>query len=222
MSAESDRGRCGLAFAKRAMTSIATVAGVALMVLGASCGGSSAAPPADGAIIGDAGTPYADPNDHAISINEIMAANALSAKDDTGAAAPWVELYNPTSGDISLGGYALTDDFNQPRRAVLPAGSRCPPVAAWCCGATGVPRSVPRTLRSRSRPRVAASGWRVPTDRSSIASPTARRSSTSPARASPTARRAGSPPSGTFRRAPPTRAVARRPRLPRSRPTRPR
>ena len=64
------------------------------MVVGASCGGSSAAP-ANGAIIGDAGTPYADPNDHAITINEIMAANALSAKDDTGAAVPWISSTTP-------------------------------------------------------------------------------------------------------------------------------
>jgi hypothetical protein len=136
VSAESDRGRCGLA-----LTSIATVAGAALMVLGASCGGSSAAPPADGAITGDAGTAYADPNDHAITINEIMAANALSAKDDTGAAVPWIELYNPTSGDISLHGYALTDDFNQPRRAVLPAGVAVPAggrLVLWCDGRPSV------------------------------------------------------------------------------------
>ena len=123
------------------MTSIATIAGAALMSLGAACGGSSSAPPADGAIVGDAGTPYADPNDHAITINEIMAANALSAKDDTGAAAPWIELYNPTSGDISLYGYAMTDDFSKPGRAVLPPGVVVPAGGhrvLWCAGRPSV------------------------------------------------------------------------------------
>ena len=141
MGGESDRGRCGLAFAKRATTSIATIAGAALMSLGAACGGSSSSAPGDGAVVGDAGTPYADPNDHAITINEIMAANALSAKDDTGAAAPWIELYNPTSGDISLYGYAMTDDFSKPGRAVLPPGVVVPAgghLVLWCDGRPSV------------------------------------------------------------------------------------
>ena len=89
----------------------------------------------------DAGTAYVDPNDHAITINEIMAANALSAKDDTGAAVPWIELYNPTSGDISLAGYAVTDDFSQPHRAVLPAGAAVPAggfLVLWCDGRPSV------------------------------------------------------------------------------------
>ena len=86
--------------------------------------------PVHGAIKNDAGTATVDPNDHAIAINEIMAANALSAKDDTGAAVPWVELYNPTSGDISLAGYAVTDDFSQPHHAVLPEGATVPPTAS--------------------------------------------------------------------------------------------
>ena len=128
MSAECDRGRCGLA-------------GLAVLVLGAACGGGSAAPPSDGAITGDRGSDGgvlpADPNDHAITINEIMSRNALSAVDDTGAAVPWIELFNPTSGNISLHGYALTDDFSQPQRAVLPEGAVVPAggyLVLWCDG----------------------------------------------------------------------------------------
>jgi hypothetical protein len=111
------------------------------MVLGAACGGGSAAPPSDGAITGDRGSDGgvlpADPNDHAITINEIMSRNALSAVDDTGAAVPWIELFNPTSGNISLHGYALTDDFSQPQRAVLPEGAVVPAggyLVLWCDG----------------------------------------------------------------------------------------
>jgi hypothetical protein len=113
-----------------------------MTLLGAACGGGGSAAPSDGAIkndagTNDAGTAYVDPNDHAITINEIMAANALTAKDDTGAAVPWVELYNPTSGDISLAGYAVTDDFSQPHRAVLPEGATVPArgfLTLWCDG----------------------------------------------------------------------------------------
>ncbi len=115
-----------------------------MALLGPACGGGSASP-TDGAISsgdaggggGDGGVLPADPNDHAITINEIMAANALSAVDDTGAAVPWLELYNPTSGDISLHGYAVTDDFGQPHRAVLPAGAVVPAggyLVLWCDG----------------------------------------------------------------------------------------
>jgi len=130
VGAEADRGRCGLA----------TAAGAAMLFLSAACGGGSTAP-SDGAIKSDAGTANIDPNDHAIAINEIMAANALSAKDDTGAAVPWIELYNPTSGDISLVGYAVTDNFSQPHRAVLPEGVKVPAhgfLTLWCDGRSSV------------------------------------------------------------------------------------
>ncbi len=113
-----------------------------MTLMGAACGGGGgAATPADGAVAGDGGTIVADPNDHAITINEIMATNALTTVDDTGVAAPWIELYNPTGGDISLHGYALTDDFDQPHRAVLPEGIVAPAhgyLVLWCDGRSSV------------------------------------------------------------------------------------
>ncbi|MBZ0230968.1 MAG: CotH kinase family protein [Deltaproteobacteria bacterium] len=78
---------------------------------------------------GDAGVPDARPDgpspdavvptvppdvDGRIVINEFMAANALTAEDETGAAGDWIELYNPTEQDISLHGYAITNALAQP------------------------------------------------------------------------------------------------------------
>ena len=60
--------------------------------------------------------------DRQLVINEILALNALSNTDENGKASPWIEIYNPTSQDISLQGYGVTDDFNQPHKSVLPAG----------------------------------------------------------------------------------------------------
>jgi hypothetical protein len=58
---------------------------------------------------------------HAVVINELMAANVLTAEND------WVELYNPGDLDVPLDGWALTDDEATPRKQrldgrVLPAG----------------------------------------------------------------------------------------------------
>jgi len=72
-----------------------------------------------------------------MTINELMPANALTAKDDKGAAAPWIELYNSGGGNQDLGGYSLTDDFTAPRKAVLPSGLVVPAhgyLVIWCDG----------------------------------------------------------------------------------------
>ena len=61
--------------------------------------------------------------DAQLSINELMALNVLTTKDENGTASPWIEIYNPTGQDIDLEGYALTDDFNTPRKSVLPKGA---------------------------------------------------------------------------------------------------
>ena len=86
----------------------------------AGCGGSGdhgvtvPPPPAVAAV---------DPSiDGQLSINELMASNVLTTKDDQGAASPWIEIYNPTTDDVPLGGYGVTDDFSSPKKSVLPAG----------------------------------------------------------------------------------------------------
>jgi hypothetical protein len=55
-------------------------------------------------------------------INELMASNSNTVADDWGAYPDWIELYNPTDGDVDLGGYYVSDDPEQPRRVALPKG----------------------------------------------------------------------------------------------------
>jgi len=71
---------------------------------------------------GDGGSHVDPTGDANLSINEIMSLNVLTTTDENGAASPWIEIYNPTGQDIDLTGYALTDDFNSPRKAIFPAG----------------------------------------------------------------------------------------------------
>ncbi len=68
------------------------------------------------------GMPVDPTVDVQLSINEIMADNVLTVADDHGNPAPWVELFNPTTVDISLAGYGVTDDFANPIKSVLPSG----------------------------------------------------------------------------------------------------
>jgi CotH kinase protein/Lamin Tail Domain len=57
--------------------------------------------------------------DEQITINEVMAANALTKADEDGVHSDWVELYNPTDRDIRLDNYSMTDDLTKPRKAVF-------------------------------------------------------------------------------------------------------
>jgi hypothetical protein len=94
---------------------------VGLLLVGvwtSGCGGGSSSTTPSGV-----GGSHVDPvGDGNLSINEIMSLNVLTSKDESGAASPWIEIYNPTGQDIDLTGYALTDDLNSPKKAVLPKG----------------------------------------------------------------------------------------------------
>ena len=71
----------------------------------------------------DAMVPVVPPAiDGRLTINEFMAANALTVPAETGPALDWIELYNPTAQAIPLTGYTLTDDLAVPRKAVIGAG----------------------------------------------------------------------------------------------------
>ena len=60
--------------------------------------------------------------DGRIVINELMASNGLTLKNEAGLAGDWIELHNPTTRDVPLAGYSITDDFNVPAKAVIAPG----------------------------------------------------------------------------------------------------
>ncbi|HVU27514.1 MAG TPA: CotH kinase family protein [Verrucomicrobiae bacterium] len=47
-----------------------------------------------------------------VGISEFMATNRNTVADEDGDASPWIEIYNPTTSDANLNGWALTDDTN--------------------------------------------------------------------------------------------------------------
>ena len=74
---------------------------------------------------GDGGE-TASPGD--LYINELMASNQTTIADDDGAWPDWFELYNPGAEDLSLAGWTVTDDIEEPdkhefdRTLSVPAG----------------------------------------------------------------------------------------------------
>lgn len=57
-----------------------------------------------------------------IKINEVLA-NARNSTNADGTVSDWIELFNPSNGQIDLSGMSLTDQVGNPRRWVFPAGS---------------------------------------------------------------------------------------------------
>jgi hypothetical protein len=112
-----------------------TVAGIA----GAGDGGTRAGAAGASAAGGSGGViPAVDPTvDGQLKLNELMAANVLTSRDEQGNVAGWVELYNPTTQPIPLAGYGVTDDPSAPFKARLPAGSAIAAgghLVLWCDG----------------------------------------------------------------------------------------
>jgi len=60
-------------------------------------------------------------------ITEFMADNANTLFDENDVASDWIEIYNPTTGAISLDDYYLTDDFGNPTQWQFPAGRTIDP-----------------------------------------------------------------------------------------------
>ena len=56
-------------------------------------------------------------------INEFMADNGTTVADPQGHFDDWIEIYNPGSGTIDLGGMYLTDDLLNPTQWQFPAGT---------------------------------------------------------------------------------------------------
>ncbi len=55
-----------------------------------------------------------------VGISEFMATNQNTVQDVDGDASPWIELYNPTTNDVSLSGWSLSVDTNNPRQWIFP------------------------------------------------------------------------------------------------------
>ncbi len=89
--------------------------------------------PGDPGAGGDDASPDAAPEpdvppevDGQLVINELMADNALTLKDEDGGAGDWIEIYNPSGSDVSLYGYGVTDDLADPHKAVIADGAVVP------------------------------------------------------------------------------------------------
>ncbi len=71
----------------------------------------------------DAVVPMVDREiDGRITINEVMAQNVYTVRDEQGNPGDWVELYNPTEHDLPLWGYGLTDDLAVPGKFAFHQG----------------------------------------------------------------------------------------------------
>jgi hypothetical protein len=77
---------------------------------------------------GGGGAPV-DPRVDVVRINELMPSNQAACADDQGEFDDWIELVSLDDADVSLDGFALSDDRTTPQRAPLdglsiPAGGR--------------------------------------------------------------------------------------------------
>ncbi|MBK8049753.1 MAG: lamin tail domain-containing protein [Anaerolineales bacterium] len=94
---------------------------------------------------GDDADPYFRP---AVIINELMADNngTLEDPDEPLEYPDWIELYNPSSIELDLGGMYLSDDPDQPRLSRIPDGVRIPGKGYLVLIADGEPEQGPLHL----------------------------------------------------------------------------
>ena len=71
-----------------------------------------------------------------VLITEVQAANTRTVADDQGRYSDWIELHNPTDTPISLLGYTLTDDPDEPTKWALPVATLAPGafLVVWASG----------------------------------------------------------------------------------------
>ena len=71
-----------------------------------------------------------------ILITEVLAANTRTVTDDRGRYSDWIELHNPTDTPISLAGYTMTDDPDEPDKWRLPFTTLAPGafLVVWASG----------------------------------------------------------------------------------------
>ncbi len=84
-----------------------------------------------------------------VIINEYSAANLNITKDDFQKNEDWIELYNPTSADISLADYFISDDPDNPKMWKFPQGVKIRAqnyYMIWCDGRDSVRKVSNSTL----------------------------------------------------------------------------
>lgn len=119
-------------------------------------GGTSGAGPVEGPdrfddSAGDTADPQGEPGPPVrLFINELMPAND-GAVDLDGSTPDWVELYNPGSEVVALGGFSITDDLDEPRKVVLDPSLEVPAagfLVLWASGEEGAAEHLPFKLSS--------------------------------------------------------------------------
>jgi hypothetical protein len=63
---------------------------------------------------------------NSVVINELMADNATTVTDPSGAFEDWIELYNRGEADLDLSGWYLSDKIDNPTKWSFPAGTQIP------------------------------------------------------------------------------------------------
>ncbi|MCH8194416.1 MAG: lamin tail domain-containing protein, partial [Planctomycetes bacterium] len=58
-----------------------------------------------------------------VQINELMASNRETLQDNAGDYEDWIELHNPASAPVDVGGWFLSDDLGQPQKWQIPRDS---------------------------------------------------------------------------------------------------
>ena len=76
----------------------------------------------------------------ALVINELMASNVTTLKDDDGDYSDWIEIYNTSSQTIDLSNYALSDDPSSPVKFRFPQGATIEPGGYYVVFASGKDR----------------------------------------------------------------------------------
>jgi len=59
-------------------------------------------------------------------INEFVANNQTGLLDDFSTHQDWIEIYNPSSTALNLGGWHLTDNASSPAKSTFPSGTSVP------------------------------------------------------------------------------------------------
>ena len=73
-------------------------------------------------------------DDRRLHLNEFMAANHATLRDEAGQYDDWVEIYNAGAESVNLDGLYLTDDLSRPTRWALPPVTLAPGafLVVWC------------------------------------------------------------------------------------------